>query len=215
MKKCFKIILSIFVLALTFVVGFQTANLRNEGKWKLEQKNNQSGIDLKLRGENEKSIVTIEEVEAKLKGIAELSSYSGEYTVTYGRDSARYWLDNIKIFGTTNSIEIKASGVVKVGYDMSKMVINVDNDSSKIYIKLPEIQLNDNYVIWDTVTCSESNNILNPIEFSQYEEIVDEIEQMGLEDVESKGIYDNASENIKNIIKAFLSGFKEYEIVYM
>ena len=176
MKKCFKIILSIFVLALTFVAGFQTANLRNEGKWKLEQKNNQSGIDLKLPGENEKSIVTIEEVEAKLKGIAELSSYSGEYTVTYGRDSARYWLDNIKIFGTTNSIEIKASGVVKVGYDMSKM---------------------------------------NTIEFSQYEEIVDEIEQMGLEDVESKGIYDNASENIKNIIKAFLSGFKEYEIVYM
>ena len=192
-------------MALTFVAGFQTANLRNEGKWKLEQKNNQSGIDLKLPGENEKSIVTIEEVEAKLKGIAELSSYSGEYTVTYGRDSARYWLDNI----------IKAGGVVKVGYDMSKMVINVDNDSSKIYIKLPEIQLNDNYVIWDTVTCSESNNILNPIEFSQYEEIVDEIEQMGLEDVESKGIYDNASENIKNIIKAFLSGFKEYEIVYM
>ena len=65
----------------------------------------------------------------------------------------------LKIFGTTNSIEIKASGVVKVGYDMSKMVINVDNDSSKIYIKLPEIQLNDNYVIWDTVTCSESNNL--------------------------------------------------------
>ena len=55
MKKCFKIILSIFVLALTFVVGFQTANLRNEGKWKLEQKNNQSGIDLKLPGENEKN----------------------------------------------------------------------------------------------------------------------------------------------------------------
>ena len=127
MKKCFKIILSIFVLVLTFVAGFQTANLRNEGKWKLEQKNNQSGIDLKLPGENEKSIVTVEEVEAKLKGIAELSSYSGEYTVTYGKDTARYWLDNIKIFGTTNSIEIKASGVVKVGYDMSKMVINVDN----------------------------------------------------------------------------------------
>ena len=214
-EKCFKIILSIFVLVLTFVAGFQTANLRNEGKWKLEQKNNQSGIDLKLPGENEKSIVTVEEVEAKLKGIAELSSYSGEYTVTYGKDTARYWLDNIKIFGTTNSIEIKASGVVKVGYDMSKMVINVDNDSSKIYIKLPEIQLNDNYVIWDTVTCSESNNILNPIEFSQYEEIVDEIERMGLEDVESKGIYDKASENIKNIIKGFLSGYEDYTIIYM
>ena len=46
-----------------------------------------------------------------------ISSYSGEYTVTYGKDTARYWFDNIKILGTTNSIEIKASGVVKVGYD--------------------------------------------------------------------------------------------------
>ena len=48
-----------------------------------------------------------------------ISSYSGEYTVTYGKDTARYWFDNIKILGTTNSIEIKASGVVKVGYDLS------------------------------------------------------------------------------------------------
>ena len=115
MKKCFKIILSIFVLALTFVAGFQTANLRNEGKWKLEQKNNQSGIDLKLPGENEKSIVTIEEVEAKLKGIAELSSYSGEYTVTYGRDSARYWLDNIKILEQQILLKLKQVVLLKLG----------------------------------------------------------------------------------------------------
>ena len=166
MKKCFKIILSIFVLALTFVAGFQTANLRNEGKWKLEQKNNQSGIDLKLPGENEKSIVTIEEVEAKLKGIAELSSYSGEYTVTYGRDSARYWLDNIKIFGTTNSIEIKASGVVKVGYDMSKMVINVDNDSSKIYIKFNQKEFT---IYFDILSKSQYICFkLNPIESNSF-----------------------------------------------
>ena len=96
---------------------------------------------------------------------------------------------------------------------MNDIVVKVDDD--KIYIKLPEAQLNDNYVIWDTVTCSESNNILNPIEFSQYQEIVDEIEEMGLADVESKGIYQNASENVKKIMNGFLSEFKDYEIVYM
>ena len=36
-----------------------------------------------------------------------------------------------------------------------------------------------------------------------------------LEDVESKGIYDKASENIKNIIKGFLSGYEDYTIIYM
>ena len=116
MKKCFKIILSIFVLALTFVAGFQTANLRNEGKWKLEQKNNQSGIDLKLPGENEKSIVTIEEVEAKLKGIAELSSYSGEYTVTYGRDYCKIlaWITS-KFLEQQILLKLKQVVLLKLG----------------------------------------------------------------------------------------------------
>lgn len=170
-------------------------------------------VDIELPGEVEKRVVTVEEVESKLMEMAELSTYSGEYTVTLGKDETRYLLDNIKVWGTTNSIEITASGIVKVGYDMNDIVVKVDDD--RIYIKLPEAQLNDNYVIWDTVTCSESNNILNPIEFSQYQEIVDEIEEMGLADVESEGIYQNASENVKKIMNGFLSEFKDYEIVYM
>ena len=44
---------------------------------------------------------------------------------------------------------------------------------------------------------------------------VDEIEEMGLADVESEGIYQNASENVKKIMNGFLSEFKDYEIVYM
>lgn len=44
---------------------------------------------------------------------------------------------------------------------------------------------------------------------------MDEIEEMGLADVESKGIYQNASENVKKIMNGFLSEFKDYEIVYM
>lgn len=143
----------------------------------------------------------------------ELTTYCGEYTVTLGKDETRYFLDNIKVLGTTNSIVITADGIVKVGYDMKKVVAKVDDN--KIYIKLPEAQLNDNYVIWDTISCSESNNILNPIEFSQYQEIVDEIETKGLEDVKTKGIYNTASENVKNIMNKFLSDFNGYEIVYM
>ena len=96
---------------------------------------------------------------------------------------------------------------------MNDIVVKVDQD--RIYIKLPEPQLNDNYVIWDTVSCSESNNILNPIEFSQYQEIIDEIETMGITDVETQGIYEKAAENVMKIMNEFLSEFVGYEIVYM
>lgn len=207
------VIAVLLVLAVVFGAGYYTAMKTVEPEEVVVEKIVEKPVDIELPGEVEKRVVTVEEVESKLMEMAELSTYSGEYTVTLGKDETRYLLDNIKVWGTTNSIEITASGIVKVGYDMNDIVVKVDDD--RIYIKLPEAQLNDNYVIWDTVTCSESNNILNPIEFSQYQEIVDEIEEMGLADVKSKGIYQNASENVKKIMNGFLSEFKDYEIVYM
>ncbi len=207
------VIAVVLVLAVAFGAGYYTAMKTVEPEEVVVEKIVEKPVDIELPGEVEKRVVTVEEVESKLMEMAELSTYSGEYTVTLGKDETRYLLDKIMVWGTTNSIEITASGIVKVGYDMNDIVVRVDDD--KIYIKLPEAQLNDNYVIWDTVTCSESNNILNPIEFSQYQEIVDEIEEMGLADVESKGIYQNASENVRKIMNGFLSEFKDYEIIYM
>jgi len=203
----------ILILAVVFGAGYYTAKKTMEPKAVVVKNTDEKPIDLELPGEVEKRVVTVQEVESKLMEMAELTTYSAEYTVTFGKDEARYLLDNIKVWGTTNSITITASGIVKVGYDMNDIVVKVDDD--KIYIKLPEAKINDNYVIWDTVTCSESNNILNPIEFSQYQEIVDEIEKMGLEKVEAQGVYDSAVENAKKVMNAFLSEFVDYEIVYM
>lgn len=203
----------ILVFAVVFGAGYCVAKQSVEPQEVVVEKVVEKPVDLKLPGEVEKRVVTVEEVESKLLEIAELSTYSGEYTVTLGKNETRYLLDNIKILGTTNSIEITASGVVKIGYDMNDIAVKVDDD--KIYIKLPDAKLNDNYLIWDTVTCSESNNIFNPIEFSQYQELVDKIEAKGLSDVEANGVYESAEKNVKKIINAFLSEFKGYEIIYM
>lgn len=203
----------VLVLAVIFGAGYCTAMKTVEPEEVIVEKIIEKPINIELPGEVEKRVVTIEEVESKLLEMAELTTYSGEYTVTLGKDETRYFLDDFKVWGSTNSITITASGIVKVGYDMNEIVAKVDDD--KIYIKLPETQLNDNYVIWDTVNSSESNNILNPIKFSQYKEIVDEIEIIGLEDVKSQGIYKSAEEKIKRIMNGFLSEFVDYEIIYM
>lgn len=202
----------IIALTVVFGLGYYTAIKVNQLE-KDARENNKKGINLELPGEVEKRVVTVDEVKSKIKEMSELTTYSGEYTVTLGKDETRYFLDNIKVLGTTNSIEITASGIVKIGYDMNQIIVKVDD--TKIYISLPELQINDNYVIWDTVKCSEANNIFNPIEFAQYQEIVDEIENKGLEDVEKQGIYQNAEENIKKTMNAFLAEFEDYEIVYM
>lgn len=203
----------LIVLSITFGAGYfycYVSRLNNESE---VVANVDSGFDLELPLEVERRAVTVEEVEAKLVEIGELSTYAGEYTCTLGKDETRYWLEKIPVFGSTNSIAITCDGIVKAGYDISEIIVNVDDD--KIYISIPEAHLNDNYVIWDSLECVETNNILNPIEFSQYQELVSEIEQMGLETVVDQGIYSKAEENLKGLIKVFLSEFDGYEIVYM
>lgn len=172
-------------------------------------------IDLQLPGEVEKFIITVDEVEAQLQGISEISTYTGEYTKTLGKEFIRYWLDDYPILGTNNSVTLTCSGIVKVGYDIEDINIVVDSDSYKIYITLPEAKINDNYIVWDTVACTEENNILNPIDFAQYQSMIAEIEAKGLAEVEAMGIYENAENHMKWIIEEFLSDIPEYTVVFM
>ena len=57
--------------------------------------------------------------------------------------------------------------------------------------------------------------MLNPIEFAQYQEIIDEIERAGFEEAVVKGIYQHAEEQLKALIEAFFAEFDGYTIVYM
>lgn len=90
--------------------------------------------DLKIPGEVEKRIVTIDEVETKLVEIGELSTYSGKYTVTKEADYSRHFMDEIKIWGTENTVHLECEGIVKVGYDVHEIGVNIDNESYTIYI---------------------------------------------------------------------------------
>ena len=157
----------------------------------------------------------MEEIEVALVDISQFSTYSSEYTATKSAEYTRYFLDNIAVPGTTNTITIECNGVVKVGYEVEDIEIKVDNDSLKIYISLPEPKVLDNYVIWDTVRCQEENNILNPIDFEQYQGLISEIEAEGVALAEADGIYENAEANMETIILNFLSGFEDFEIIFL
>lgn len=224
LSKYFKVVIvvavSLVVVAASIFVGYLIGKNSNKPKAVMVSNINQK-FDLKLPTETEKMVVTKEEVELKLVKIGELSTYSGEYTVTKSADFSRYVVDKIKIPGTTNKVELECKGIVKIGYDINKIVVKVDRDESaktdsgKIYISLPEPTVNDNYIIWDDIKCSENNNIFNPIDFEQYRTLISEIEKDGLEKAKSEGVFEKADENIKAIITNFLSEFKNYEIVYM
>ena len=220
MAKVWKAISStiavLLTLAIVFGAGYFVGSFPDEDAEVVEPINpTEEEFDLKLPAEVEKRIVTVEEVEVVLVDVSQFSTYSGEYTTTKSAEYTRYFLDNIAVPGTTNTINLECKGLVKVGYDVDEITIKVDNDSQKIYISLPAPKVLDNYVIWDSVKCREENNILNPIDFEQYQGLISEIEDEGLALVEADGIYEDAKANMETIIRNFLSGFEDYEIVFL
>ena len=220
MAKVWKAISStlavLLTLSLVFGAGYFVGSFPDEEAEIVEPINPaEEKFDLELPAEVEKRIVTVEEVEVMLVDISQFSTYSGEYTTTKLEEYTRYFLDNIAVPGTTNTINLECKGIVKVGYDVEEITIEVDNDSKKIYISLPAPKVLDNYVIWDTVKCQEENNILNPIDFEQYQALISEIEDDGLALVEADGIYADAEENIITIIRNCLSGFEDFEIIFL
>ena len=220
MAKVWKAISStiavLLTLAIVFGAGYFVGSFPDEDAEVVEPINpTEEKFDLKLPAEVEKRIVTVEEVEEMLVDVSQFSTYSGEYTTTKSAEYTRYFLDNIAVPGTTNTINLECKGIVKVGYDVDEITIKVDNDSQNIYISLPAPKVLDNYVIWDSVKCREENNILNPIDFEQYQGLISEIEDEGLGLVEADGIYEDAEANMETIIRNFLSGFEDYEILFL
>lgn len=216
MKKLKETGSSLLMIILIAALGFV------EGYWYHSQKTvdeaevvEDTTPDVKLPGETEKSVVTVDEVRTKLVAIGELSTYSGQYTVKKGRDFFRNVLDDIRIPGTTNNVTLECEGIVKVGYDVNEIGVDIDDQSYTIYISLPEATVNDNYVIWDSVICKEDNNPFNPIDFEEYKLLIEEIEEEGLSQSEEQEIYKAAEENIKNIIVNFLSGMDDYQVKFL
>ena len=121
----------LIVFTLVFGVGFIVGRKSGEPEQVVVEKESDKSFDLELPGETEKRVITVEDVESKLVEMQELSTYSGEYTITLGKDETRYFLDDIQVLGTKNSIEITCSGIVKVGYDMSEILVKVDDEDRK------------------------------------------------------------------------------------
>ena len=196
----------ILALAIGFGAGYYVSNSM---KWDFEDEDDSDSIV------TEKRSVTAEDISAKLVEIKEISTYSCEYTVKESVDSKRFLLDDIAIPLTKNKITISCDGIVKVGYDIDEIKVSVDDVSQTVYIGLPQAKLNDNYIIWETVKCKETNNILNPIDFDDYQKLIGELEAKGLAAAEENGIYTDAEQNMKMIIINFLAEFDGYKVEFL
>ena len=128
-NKCKSFIGLVLIATLLFGAGYYFGG----HKYSEQHAAAEDNFDLKLPGETERMVLTINEVEAKLKEIGELSSCEGDYTVRRGKDFTRYLIDKIPVPGTTNHVEIECNGIVKAGYKIDDVVPTIDEKSKTIY----------------------------------------------------------------------------------
>ncbi len=215
LKAIKNVVAAVIAIAIVFSAGYYVGKLPSVNAETTNPSKNEN-FGLKLPGEIEKTVVTVDEVKAKIQEIGELTSCEGSYIVTKGQDFTRYMLDNIPVPGTTNHIELTCSGIVKAGYNLDDIAIKVDNNSKTIYVSLPNVKINSNQLIWDnSMECKEKNNILNPIDFEQYQILITDIKAEGLQEAENNGLYNMVEQNAKHLIENFLGCFVEYKVIFM
>ena len=219
MKKVKETLGSLCVILLLFALGFGAGVggcLWHQAKSQRAAAILQPQADLlQLPGETEKFIVTLDEIEVALQELQELATYSGTYQASRSEDVWRC-LDDWGLPLTRNTVAVKCEGVVKVGYDVNLIAAEIDEQSETVYLRLPPVSVLDNYVIVDTVDASSSvNNLLHPLSFDQYREVIVSVEEEGLAKVTEKGLFEHAEESFRRLVTASLAGVTDYRIVFL
>ena len=204
---CFCLMLSGIIFGFGFATNFIYSKLGGENVYET--------LGFSLPGETEKRVITQSDISLTLEKIQTFSTYSATYNIEKEVEQTRFLMDNIPIPGTTNSLYLSCEGVVKVGFNFDDIVSKIDEVSHTIYITIPQPIILDNYIIWDNLTYKENNTVLNPIQFSQYQTLIKEIEDEGLIKAKENNIFALAQENFHFVINNFFDQFEDYSVVIM
>lgn len=170
--------------------------------------------DLYEIASQEKVEITTVQVWEKLHEIDELSTYMKEYT---GQTDPISSTKGVPLFDglTENTVEITYSGVIKVGYEVGDIQVEVNSDKEIIFITLPEPKILDNYIILDNTLFEEKNNWFNPINVTDVNTYLVQIEEAELGKAIENGIFVEAEKSMKSIVTNFLAVFADYEVVFV
>ena len=153
--------------------------------------------------------VSAVEIRAELTAVGEFAtaeySYEGQ---AYVEKQRKFWGKKVPL--TKHSISITYDGIIKIGYCIEEIDVEVKGDM--IIITLPEPIVLDNYI--DNYRTKEHNNILNLISSNEVAKKLEEVKELELEKAEEKGVYKLASKNVKFILADLLGKFDGYSVTF-
>lgn len=151
-------------------------------------------------------------IEERLVDAAKLVAQEFNYTNVKRVDNIKtLWGHDVGI--TEHSVEMTYSGKINVAFDLSQAKVKVLG--KKIYIKLPEPMVTDNYIDIDSLVVRKDNNIFNPIKDEEIQQALKEAEGEELDRALNAGINDRAVEHAKNVIIGLFIDLDDYTIQFI
>ena len=111
------------------------------------------------------------------------------------------------------------NSVVKAGIDFSKVkVTDRSGPSKKIYVEIPKVKVLSTTIDYDSFKVyHEEESIFSPISLEEHNASIKELEKTARKDAIANGLLDNAYDNAKKMLQAFLEqsyDSKRYTIVF-
>lgn len=149
-------------------------------------------------------------IEASMAEIQELATMEYAYT-NMGKFESTKEINGIKIPFTTSKIIITYDGVIKAGYDLSKVKTAVNGN--EVIITLPEVEVLSHTIDYDSLQImDEQYSIFNQFEVTDYNGFYAEQSKLMEEKAISKGLFEKAEANGKVMIESLIAGLSKEEM---
>ena len=120
-------------------------------------------------------------------------------------------INGIKIPFTTSKIIITYDGVIKAGYDLSKVKAAVNGN--EVIITLPKVEVLSHTIDYDSLQImDEKYSIFNQFEVTDYNGFYAEQSKLMEEKAINKGLFEKAEANGKVMIESLIAGLSNQEM---
>ena len=211
------IVAAVAILAAVFSIGVFVVNQGYFGAKAAAEKPTE--VEEPYRFIVEETKVTTETVEQALEQASDLVTLAYRYKSASTVSDVKKFFEIELPFTESRSV-FTYTGTVRVGYDLSAIGIDVDNDAKKITLTMPAQKIISNEIDFDSFEfIVDESSVFNPQKMSESTPAIDDLKK----DAEKlvKGDEEFAAEAQKNaevVLESFLRAAEigdEYEIVFV
>ena len=153
----------------------------------------------------EETKVTTEAVEQALEQASDLVTLAYRYKSASTVSDVKKFFEIELPFTESRSV-FTYTGTVRVGYDLSAIGIDVDNDAKKITLTLPEQKIISNEIDFDSFEfIVDESSVFNPQKLSESTPAIDDLKKDAEKQVKNdKEFADEARKNAELVLTSFL-----------